>query len=118
MLLKEIDKRKEEDIKCLKKKLELSDNEKQKYIIRQELTKLESGLRGEKETAYFIDFNLKDSENYMILHDLRFELDGLTAQIDHLLINVAVGVILVETKNTKAEVTINDDVTMLYSYPK
>ena len=43
MLLKEIDKRKEEDIKCLKKKLELSDNEKQKYIIRQELTKLESG---------------------------------------------------------------------------
>ncbi|KAB7887144.1 nuclease-related domain-containing protein [Poseidonibacter ostreae] len=118
MLLKEIDKRKEEDIKCLKKKLELSDNEKQKYIIRQELTKLESGLRGEKETAYFIDFNLKDSENYMILHDLRFELDGLTAQIDHLLINVAVGVILVETKNTKAEVTINDDGTMLYSYPK
>ena len=118
MLLKEIDKRKEEDIQCLKNKLKLSNNEKQKHIIRQELTKLESGLKGEKETAYFIDFNLKDSENYMVLHDLRFEIDGLTAQIDHLLINVAVGIILVETKNTKAEVTINDDGTMLYTYPK
>ena len=118
MLLKEIDKRKEEDIQCLKNKLELSDNDKQKYIIRQELTKLESGLKGEKETAYFIDFNLKDSENYMVLHDLRFEIDGLTAQIDHLLINKAVGIILIETKNTQAEVTINDDGTMLYSYNK
>jgi hypothetical protein len=117
VLLKEIDKRKEEDIQYLKKKLELSDNEKQKYIIRQELTNLETGLKGEKETAYFIDFNLKDSTNYMVLHDLRFEIDGLTAQIDHLLINKAVGIILIETKNTKAEVNINDDGTMLYSYP-
>lgn len=116
MLLKEIDKRKEEDIQCLKNKLELSDNEKQKYIIREELKKLESGLKGEKETAYFIDFNLKDSENYMVLHDLRFEIDGLTAQIDHLLINKAIGIILIETKNTQAEVNINDDGTMLYSY--
>jgi hypothetical protein len=116
VLLKEIDKRKEEDIQCLKKKLELSDNEKQKYIIRQELKKLESGLKGEKETAYFIDFNLKDSENYMVLHDLRFEIDGLTAQIDHLLINKVIGIILIETKNTQAEVNINDDGTMLYSY--
>ncbi len=116
MLLKEIDKRKEEDIQCLKNKLKLSDNEKQKSIIRQELTKLETGLKGEKETAYFIDFNLKDSENYMVLHDLRFEIDGLTAQIDHLLINKVIGIILVETKNTQAEVNINDDGTMLYTY--
>lgn len=118
MLLKEIDKRKEEDISCLRTKLELSQNEKQKFLIRQELTKLESGLKGEKDTAYFIDFNLKDSENYMVLHDLRFEIDGLIAQIDHLLINKAVGIILIETKNTKSEVTINDDGTMLYNYGK
>lgn len=118
MILKEIDNQKEEDIKILKEKLKLSKNEKQKYLIKQELSKLETGLQGEKETAYFIDFNLKDSENYMILHDLRLEIDGLTAQIDHLLINKALGVILVETKNTKAEVTINDDGTMLYEYGK
>jgi len=118
MLLKKIDKQKEEDILCLKKKLDFSDNEKQKYLIRQELKALELGLQGEKETAYFIDFNLKDSENYVILHDLRFEIDGLTAQIDHLLISKAVGIILVETKNTQASVTINDDGTMLYDYGK
>lgn len=118
MILKEIDKQKEEDIKILKEKLSLSKNEKQKYLIKQEINKLETGLEGEKETAYFIDFNLKDSENYVILHDLRFEIDGLTAQIDHLLINKVIGVVLVETKNTKAEVTINDDGTMLYEYGK
>lgn len=117
MILKEIDKQKEEDIKLLKEKLNLSKNEKQKYLIKQEISKLETGLIGEKETAYFIDFKLKDSENYVILHDLRLEIDGLTAQIDHLLINKAIGIILVETKNTKAEVTINDDGTMLYKYP-
>ncbi len=118
MILKEIDKQKEEDIKLLKEKLNLSKNEKQKYLIKQELSKLETGLIGEKETAYFIDFNLKDSENYIIIHDLRLEIDGLTAQIDHLLINKAIGIILLETKNTKAEVTINDDGTMLYKYGK
>jgi len=118
LILKEIDKQKEEDIKLLKEKLNLSKNEKQKYLIKQEISKLETGLFGEKETAYFIDFNLKDSENYAILHDLRLEIDGLTAQIDHLLINKAVGIILVETKNTKAEITINDDGTMLYKYGK
>jgi len=118
VILKEIDKQKEEDIKLLKEKLNLSKNEKQKYLIKQELSKLETGLVGEKETAYFIDFNLKDSENYAIIHNLRLEIDGLTAQIDHLLINKAVGIILVETKNTKAEVTINDDGTMLYKYGK
>lgn len=118
MILKEIDKQKEEDIKLLKEKLKLSKNEKQKYLIKQEISRLETGLTGEKETAYFIDFNLKDSENYVILHDLRLEIDGLTAQIDHLLINKAIGIILLETKNTKAEVTINDDGTMLYEYGK
>lgn len=116
MILKNIDEQKELDILILKEKLDLSKNEKQKYLIKKELTKLETGLKGEKETAYFIDFNLKDSENYVVLHDLRFEIDELTAQIDHLLINRAVGIILVETKNTKAEVTINDDGTMLYEY--
>jgi DNA-directed RNA polymerase subunit RPC12/RpoP len=118
VILKEIDKQKEEDIKLLNEKLKLSKNEKQKYLIKQEISRLETGLTGEKETAYFIDFNLKDSENYVILHDLRLEIDGLTAQIDHLLINKAIGIILLETKNTKAEVTINDDGTMLYEYGK
>jgi len=118
MLLKKIDTHKKEDIQCLQKKLTLSDSEKQKYLIRQELKALEIGLKGENETAYFIDFNLMNNENYVILHDLRFEIDGLTAQIDHLLINKAVGIIIVETKNTQSEVTIRDDGTMLYNYGK
>lgn len=117
MILKEIDNNKTEEIKTLKNILNLSNSDKQKFLIRSNLTKLESGLAGEKETAYFIDFNLKDSGNYAVLHDLRFEFDGQTAQIDHLLINKVLGIILVETKNTSAEVEIHDDGTMLYRYP-
>lgn len=47
---------------------------------------------------------------------MRFEIDGLTAQIDHLLINKAIGIVIIETKNTQAQVNINNDGTMLYTY--
>ncbi len=116
MILKKIDASKYEDVKILKSKLLKSDSDPQKFLIKKELQRLEAGLKGEEQAAYFIDFNLADSANYIVLHDLRFEIDGLTAQIDHLLINRGFGAILVETKNTDAEVTINSDNTMRYLY--
>ncbi|MDY0050912.1 MAG: nuclease-related domain-containing protein [Aliarcobacter sp.] len=118
MILKNIDEHKEKQITILKNLLNLSQNENQKILIKKELSKLETGLKGEKDTAYFIDFKLNDNENYVVLHDLRFETEKFSAQIDHLLINKALGIILVETKHTKAKVTINDDGTMLYDYGK
>lgn len=116
MVLKEIDKDKENAINILKSKINESSSKPQQILIKKELKKLETGLEGEKQAAYFIDFNLKDSENYVILHDLRFEIDNLTAQIDHILINRALGIMLIETKNTDAEVTINNDGSMTYKY--
>lgn len=44
------------------------------------------GFENEKQTAYLIDFELRDSKNYAVLHDLRFEYNGRSAQIDHLII--------------------------------
>lgn len=44
------------------------------------------GFMNEKDTAYLIDFELKTSEEYAVLHDLRFEYNGRTAQIDHLIV--------------------------------
>lgn len=44
------------------------------------------GFENEKQTAYLIDFELRDSKNYAVLHDLRFEYNGRIAQIDHLII--------------------------------
>jgi hypothetical protein len=44
----------------------------------------------------------------VLLHDLRLEVDGDIAQIDHLIINRAFGVYLIETKNYAGNLSIND----------
>ena len=57
-------------------------------LIERELRTLKAGIKGEEESAYQIDFRLRDSKATIVLHDLRFELpDGRVAQIDHLLIH-------------------------------
>ena len=55
--------------------------------IKKEIKLLKSGNKGEKDSAYFIDFYYKDAQNWVVIHDLRVEYDGFVAQIDHLLIN-------------------------------
>lgn len=118
MILKQIDDNKIKELETLKELLKISKDEKQKDKIRANIAKNESGIKGEKETAYLLDFALKDTENYAVLHDLRFEIDGQTAQIDHLIISRLDGIILLETKNTfSAEVTIKDDGSLVYRYP-
>lgn len=42
------------------------------------------------------------------MHDLRFAFDGEVAQIDHLIINRAFGIYLIETKNYAGNLVIND----------
>lgn len=117
MILKSIDD-KSTQLKVLEMLLEHSSSESQKRLIQKELTMFKTGYEGEKQTEYYIDFQLKDSENYYIIHDLRLEIDGLVAQIDHVLFNIGFGFILLETKNTKAIVTINQDGSLEYSYGK
>ena len=41
----------------------------------------------EGKAAIELDTHWGHSPNHVIIHDLRIELDGLVAQIDHLLIN-------------------------------
>ncbi len=53
----------------------------------EELRIRRAGQRGEKESAYLIDFDFGKSPNWAVLHDLQLEHGGRTAQIDHVLIN-------------------------------
>lgn len=46
-----------------------------------------AGLQGEQEAVYHIDFRLKDSKNWAVIHDLRIEHNGRVAQIDHVLVD-------------------------------
>src|SRR6185369_14425259 len=81
----------------------------QKAKIEQELKNLMAGIRGEQEAAYLINFDLKDSKNSLIIHDLRLEINGRVAQIDHLLIHRTLNVFVLETKHLHAGLRIQEN---------
>lgn len=51
--------------------------------IEQEIRNIQSGMKGEAEAAYEMEFHYGASKNWMVLHVLRLECDGRVAQIDH-----------------------------------
>ncbi len=77
--------------------------------IQREINMLRAGIKGEQESAYHIDFNLRNNENYFVIHDLRLEINGNVAQIDHVLINRTLDIFSLETKHFNAGIKINDD---------
>jgi hypothetical protein len=81
---------------------------KQKKWLREELGRFRKGIQGEKDSAYYLDQYFKGGQNHVLLHDLRFVVEGDLAQIDHLIINRGFGVYLIETKNYSGNLTIND----------
>ena len=86
----------------------LAIDQTQKKRLREELMRLKRGIQGERESAHYLDHYFKDAENHVVLHDLRFVVDGDVTQIDHLIINRAGGVYLLETKNYACNLVIND----------
>src|SRR3546814_17936940 len=63
-----------------------------------ELRNRRAGLKGERDSAYLIDFDYASSPNWAVIHDLRLEHGGRTAKIDHLLINRWMDVYVLETQ--------------------
>lgn len=80
----------------------------QKKWLREELMRVKKGIQGEKDSAHYIDSYFKDGENHVVLHDLRFVVDGDVSQIDHLIINRGAGIYLIETKNYSGNLVINE----------
>lgn len=68
--------------------------------------RLKAGVRAEKQMAHYLDRHFKDSDRFLVLHDLRFEFEGDTAQIDHLVIH-PFGVAIIESKSVSTAVRIN-----------
>lgn len=86
----------------------LEANPDRSKAIEEELRKVRSGIKGEREAAHYIDKSLAHSQNWAILHGLRIETSSGVVQIDHLLINrLMVGFIL-ETKNFSSGLKINE----------
>lgn len=76
--------------------------------LRQELQRRQAGMAGERDAAYYIDNSFKDGRNHAVIHDLRLEVDGEVAQIDHLLIARLNTFYLLETKNFNGNLVINE----------
>jgi hypothetical protein len=80
-----------------------------KNQIEKELRIRRAGARAESEAAYFIDFDYRNSQNVVVIHDLRLEINGRVAQIDHLLINRLLGCFVLETKSFHSGLKITED---------
>ncbi|HNB79897.1 MAG TPA: nuclease-related domain-containing protein [Rhodocyclaceae bacterium] len=77
--------------------------------IEQEVRQVRAGIKAEEESAYLIDFALKDSRNTMVIHDLRLEIGGRVAQIDHLLLHRTLTAFVLETKAFHAGLKITEE---------
>lgn len=97
------------DIIELERLLSLPLSAKQRFLIELELKSIRSGDHNEQSSAYYIDFKLKDSKNWAIIHDLRIEHRDAVAQIDHLLINRFLEIYVLESKNYYYGVKITDN---------
>lgn len=79
-----------------------------KNKIDREIRKIRSGIVGEKEAAYNINFHYEHSKNWMVIHDLRLQHQGQSAQIDHVLINRFMEVYVCESKRFGEGIAINE----------
>lgn len=79
-----------------------------KTRIEREIRNIQAGIKGEQEAAYEMKVHYENSKNWMVLHDLRIEHQGLFAQIDHLLINRWLDMWVCESKHFSEGVAINE----------
>lgn len=98
MIIKKSDSR-EADVQELQRLLCCQISAKQRFLLEREIKCIGSGVRGEESSAYYMNFRYGDSQNWAIVHDLRFEVNGFVAQIDHLLINRCLDIYVLESKN-------------------
>uniref|UniRef100_UPI004047DD71 NERD domain-containing protein n=1 Tax=Rheinheimera sp. TaxID=1869214 RepID=UPI004047DD71 len=77
--------------------------------------KLDAGIKQEHDVAFYLRRAYKNSEQVMVLNDLRIEHDGESAQIDHLIV-YTYGFIVVESKSIRGEVKVNEYGEWIRSY--
>lgn len=108
MLIKKSDKRKQDiaELTALLGLPYMDADTRQK--IQTQIRKIQSGVKGESDAAFHIDFHYENSRNWAVIHDLRLEYKGHAAQIDHLLINRFLEAYVCESKNFNEGISINE----------
>ena len=80
----------------------------QRSHIEQEMRNIRVGAKTEREAARLIELYFGRSQNWVTIHDLRLEVDGVSARIDHILINRLLDVWICESKHFNDRVSINE----------
>jgi hypothetical protein len=108
MIIKEADEKKSQiaTLEALATRRDASPDVRKR--IEQEMRNIRLGIKGEEEAAYEINFHFGASKNYAVIHDLRIEVEGRVAQIDHLLIGRFLDIWVCETKNFCEGIAINE----------
>jgi hypothetical protein len=78
-----------------------------KRRIEHEIRTIRAGIAGERDAVYQIDFNDRMRKR-AVIHDLRIEVDGRVAQIDHLLITQVLDMWVCESKHFAEGVGVNE----------
>lgn len=108
MILKEVD---NSNIKALEELLESAPKNK-KRPIELEIYRLKRGFSGEKNAGYYIE--QASGEKSFIAHDIRLDVGGDIAQIDHIRINRFSSVTLFETKHFSNDIKIDEKGCFFY----
>jgi hypothetical protein len=80
-----------------------------RHRILGDLARLQAGMRGERDAAYEIEFHLGSNRNRSTIHDLRLEVSGRVAQIDHLILDRFLAIWVCESKHFAEGVAVNDE---------
>lgn len=108
MLLKTADD-KTPEIQALEALLRRPDvNARTRRQIEGEIWSIRLGAKSEADAAYQLDFDLKESRHWVTIHDLRLDIDGQVAQIDHLVISRLFEVFVCESKSFTGGVKVNE----------
>ncbi len=76
--------------------------------IEDQIWSIRLGAKSEADAAYQLDFDLKESRHWAVIHDLRLNIDGQVAQIDHLVMSRMLEVFVCESKSFTGGVKVNE----------
>ncbi len=97
------------DVDTLQALLERRDvDARTRRLIEDEIWSIRLGAKAESDAAYQLDFDLKDSVHWAVIHDLRLDIEGQVAQIDHLVISRMLEVFVCESKSYSGGVKVNE----------
>ncbi|MEJ7688003.1 MAG: nuclease-related domain-containing protein [Telluria sp.] len=80
----------------------------QREWLSKQLHSQRTGMAGERNAAHYIDNHYRDRTTHAVIHDLRIQVGGESAQIDHLVISRGMHFYLLETKTFNGNLFISE----------